>query len=133
MMPIPAETPKETKIALIEGVDSNPIKLPVSGVNIQPITMPAIPPRELVTPASMTNCCKMVRRFAPRDLRMPIYRVRSVTDTSMMFMIPMPATNREIAAIPTNSIVIISVMEVTISNISERLVTLYRSSFMKIP
>ena len=33
----------------------------------------------------------------------------------------------------TNSIVIISVMEVTISNISERLVPLYRSSFMKIP
>ncbi len=34
----------------------------------------------------------MLPRFAPIDLRMPISRVRSVTDTSMMFMMPMPAT-----------------------------------------
>ena len=31
-------------------------------------------------------------------LRMPISRVRSVTVTSMMFMIPMPPTSREMAA-----------------------------------
>ncbi|OIO95579.1 MAG: hypothetical protein AUJ96_26535 [Armatimonadetes bacterium CG2_30_66_41] len=30
---------------------------------------------------------------APTALRMPISRVRSVTETSMMFMIPMPATS----------------------------------------
>ena len=34
-------------------------------------------------------------RFAPIALRMPISRVRSVTDTSMMFMIPMPPTSSE--------------------------------------
>ena len=31
-------------------------------------------------------------RVAPSDLRMPISLVRSVTETSMMFMMPMPAT-----------------------------------------
>ena len=36
---------------------------------------------------------------APSALRMPISRVRSVTDTSMMFMMPMPPTRRLTAAI----------------------------------
>ena len=48
--------------------------------------------------ASMTNCCMIVRSLAPRALRMPISRVRSVTETSMMFMMPMPPTTREMAA-----------------------------------
>ncbi len=39
-----------------------------------------------VVPASMTNWLRMSLCLAPRDLRMPISRVRSVTDTSMMFM-----------------------------------------------
>ena len=42
----------------------------------------------------------MSRRRAPSALRMPISRVRSVTDTSMMFMITMPPTSSEIAATP---------------------------------
>ena len=42
----------------------------------------------------------MSRRLAPIALRMPISRVRSVTDTSMMFMITIPPTSREIAATP---------------------------------
>src|SRR5688572_31845618 len=36
---------------------------------------------------------------APRALRTPISRVLSVTDTSMMFMMPMPPTRRLTAAI----------------------------------
>ena len=35
----------------------------------------------------------MLTRVAPSALRTPISRVRSVTDTSMMFMIPMPPTS----------------------------------------
>ena len=38
---------------------------------------------------------------------MPISRVRSVTDTSMMFMMPIPPTTSEIAAIPASSAVIV--------------------------
>ena len=36
----------------------------------------------------------MFQRVAPSALRTPISRVRSVTDTSMMFMMPMPPTSR---------------------------------------
>jgi len=32
---------------------------------------------------------------APMDMRMPISRVRSVTETSMMFMMPMPPTSSD--------------------------------------
>jgi len=42
---------------------------------------------------------------APIALRRPISRVRSRTDTSMMFMMPIPPTSSEIAAIaPRNSV-----------------------------
>ena len=40
---------------------------------------------------------------APIAMRMPISRVRSVTETSMMFMIPMPPTTSETAATPPSS------------------------------
>ena len=40
----------------------------------------------------------LARRRAPMARRMPISRVRSVTDTSMMFMMPMPPTIRLTAA-----------------------------------
>ena len=50
--------------------------------------------------ASTTNCDRMVRSLAPSALRMPISRVRSVTDTNMMFMMPMPPTSSEMLAMP---------------------------------
>ena len=53
--------------------------------------------------ASMTNCIRMFMRVAPRALRTPISRVRSVTDTSMMFMMPMPPTSRETPAMLASS------------------------------
>ena len=43
--------------------------------------------------ASIRNCSRMVRRLAPMALRTPISRVRSTTETNMMFMMPMPPTN----------------------------------------
>ena len=43
--------------------------------------------------------------MAPSALRTPISRVRSVTDTSMMFMIPMPPTRRLTAAMLASSVV----------------------------
>jgi len=51
-------------------------------------------------------------------MRMPISRVRSVTLTSMMFMMPMPPTSNEIPATePSNSVMIVE-MEPTVSAIS---------------
>ena len=54
----------------------------------------------------------MSRRRAPTALRMPISRVRSRTDTSMMFMIPMPPTISEIEAIPPSSSVSVPLIDV---------------------
>ena len=50
--------------------------------------------------ASIRNWIRMSQRRAPIALRMPISRVRSVTDTSMMFMMPMPPTS---SAMPTTA------------------------------
>ena len=48
---------------------------------------------------------------APTAMRRPISRVRSVTETSMMFMMPTPPTTREIIATQSSSFVISSVVE----------------------
>ena len=56
-----------------------------------------MPPVAAMTTASTRNCSMMSRLRAPTAMRMPISRVRSVTDTSMMFMMPMPPTSSEIA------------------------------------
>ena len=47
----------------------------------------------------------MCRGLAPTAMRMPISRVRSVTLTSMMFMIPMPPTSSDTAAMLASSVV----------------------------
>ena len=48
--------------------------------------------------ASTRNCRRMSLGRAPTAMRMPISRVRSVTETSMMFMMPMPPTRSETPA-----------------------------------
>ena len=63
-----------------------------------PTAIPSAPPSPLSTIASMRNWMRMSRRLAPMALRMPISRVRSVTVTSMMFMIPIPPTTRDMPA-----------------------------------
>ena len=62
--------------------------------------MPRAQPIMQRTTASIRNCTRMVLRLAPMALRMPISRVRSVTVTSMMFMMPIPPTISEMAAMP---------------------------------
>ena len=47
---------------------------------------------------SNRNCRSMLLVDAPTDLRMPISRVRSETETSMIFIMPMPPTTSEIEA-----------------------------------
>ena len=62
-----------------------------------------MPPRQASTMASTRNCSSTSRPTAPMASRMPISRVRSVTDTSMMFMMPMPPTSRLTAATAPSS------------------------------
>ena len=57
------------------------------------------PPTRHRATASTRNCRRMSLASAPTAIRRPISRVRSVTDTSMMFMIPTPPTSSETAAI----------------------------------
>ena len=56
----------------------------------------------------------MCRPFAPIDILRPISRVRSVTETYMMFMMPIPPTSREMPAMQASSTVIRSVVELSI-------------------
>src|SRR6266581_1434049 len=67
----------------------------ISKVSGQAIPSPIRPPSKQMVAASMRNWTRIVRRFAPIALRMPISRVRSATDTNMMFMMPMPPTKSE--------------------------------------
>ena len=73
--------------------------------------MPRQPPSADVTPASTTNWVRMVLSCAPSALRIPISRVRSVTDTSMMFMMPMPPTSSEMPAMAVRTPTIILIIE----------------------
>ena len=60
--------------------------------------MPMAPPIRQSSTASIKNCCKMLLCLAPIAIFMPISLVRSVTETSMMFMTPMPPTTSETTA-----------------------------------
>src|SRR5205814_7769563 len=64
-----------------------------------PNSVPMIPPTNAMVPDSIKNWLRTSRRFAPSALRIPISLVRSVTETSMMFMITMPPTIKEMEAI----------------------------------
>ena len=68
-----------------------------------PKTTPIAPPAALNIIDSIRNCVVMSCRRAPNARRIPISRVRSVTVASMIFMIPMPPTTREMAAILPNT------------------------------
>ena len=83
-----------------------------------PSTTPIIPPPRLSSVASATNWSRMSRRLAPMALRMPISRVRSVTVTSMMFMMPMPPTSREMPAIAPRKTTKVLVVSCSVSMVS---------------
>jgi hypothetical protein len=76
-----------------------------------PSSTPIVPPAMLSDIASATNCRSTSIRFAPSARRRPISFVRSVTDTSMMFMMPIPPTMSEIAATLASRYAIVSVVD----------------------
>ena len=57
-----------------------------------------MPPMMQMTTDSMINCTRILPLVAPKAFRVPISRVRSVMETSMMFITPMPPTTRLIPA-----------------------------------
>ena len=63
-----------------------------------PAMVPMMPPVTQSAALSVRNCSVMSRPRAPSARRTPISRMRSVTLVSIMFMMPMPPTSREIPA-----------------------------------
>ena len=63
-----------------------------------PRMIPIIPPSNVMIPASARNCSNTEPVRAPSAFLIPISLVLSVTDTSMIFITPIPPTSREIAA-----------------------------------
>ena len=93
-----------------------------------PQATPKRPPMTPMTTDSMRNCIMMFWKVAPKALRMPISRVRSVTDTIMMLMMPIPPTTREMAAMLPKNRVSMVVVWVIVSMRLVRLRTLKSSS-----
>ena len=80
--------------------------------------IPIPQPRSVRTLASVRNCMIISELRAHIDRRIPISRVRSETETSMIFIIPIPPTRSEIAAIPPRNILRVSVMLVSVERVS---------------
>ena len=67
---------------------------------------PISPPRLVSTTASVRNCPSIAPFPAPIAFLSPISEVRSVTDTSMMFITPIPPTKSEMPAIHISIILV---------------------------
>src|SRR6185503_1987853 len=80
--------------------NGNPISKAISHAAPNPVSTPKVPPIAVTVTASIRNCVMMSFCRAPTALRMPISFVRSVTDTSMIFITTMPPTTSEIAETP---------------------------------
>ena len=64
-----------------------------------PEATPSTPPIDVSTAASVKNCAIILPFLAPIAFLRPISAVRSVTETSIIFITPIPPTNSDIAAI----------------------------------
>src|SRR5512135_1117640 len=105
-MPMKPENPKASTIDSGDTTVGQP-DIEEMTIDVEtPVMMPMMPPMRDRVSASMMNCSLMSHVFAPMAMRMPISRVRSVTDTSMMFMMPMPPTRSETDAMAPRSRVI---------------------------
>src|SRR5438132_11927956 len=91
--PIAIETAHATT-ALHTGTRASNWSAALSSSPIEsPSRMPSTPPINVSVAASTRNCHRISRRVAPRALRTPISRVRSVTETIIIAMTPIPPTN----------------------------------------
>ena len=83
-----------------------PAIIPMSIAPNMPRTIPIRPPVKDIIADSDKNCVMIEDVLAPNALRIPISLVRSVTDTSIIFMTPIPPTKSEMAATNTTNTVI---------------------------
>ncbi len=88
-----------------------PLNLVTSKDAPQPAATPMMPPKKVSVADSTRNWMLISALFAPNDLRRPISLVRSVTVVSIIFMMPMPPTRREMPAIAARSMVRVPVTD----------------------
>jgi hypothetical protein len=80
-----------------------------------PMATPSAPPMLVSITASTRNWARMRRRRAPSARRTPISLVRSVTETSMMFMTPMPPIRSAMPQMPTEALAMVPVSRSKVS------------------
>src|SRR6266581_2037307 len=97
-MPTVIETANATTTESHETTVAMPATRSMPALSAAPTTIPDTPPVTLMSTASLRNCSRISRSVAPTARRTPISRMRSSTEASMMFMIPMPPTTSEIDA-----------------------------------
>ncbi|KAG1597312.1 hypothetical protein G6F46_014301 [Rhizopus delemar] len=98
-MPIRLLQANAARIEVLENTSEQPISASASTAPSASATLiPSTPPSRQTSTDSIRNCCRMSLRRAPTAMRTPISRVRSGTDTSMMFITPMPPTTNAMAA-----------------------------------
>ena len=104
---IPMIVQTANEIMIEEGVTTvrHPATAVINRVMSKPLTIPITPATRLITNASIKSCHITSAEVAPMARRVPISRVRSVTDTNMIFMIPIPPTNSDILATLANRMV----------------------------
>src|ERR1019366_7178869 len=101
MTPTATETPKATTTEEVVTIVFHSAVRAMSQARKKPKPMPKSPPPTDIRTLSVRNWRTISKRRAPMERRMPISRVRSMTVASTMFMMPMPPTSREMAAMAT--------------------------------
>ena len=71
-----------------------------------PAPTPISPPMDVRTAASVRNCPRIDLFLAPSAFLRPISLVLSVTDTSIIFITPIPPTRSEILAIQRSCLLV---------------------------
>ena len=126
-MPVIAAKPNASATASGDTAVGHPCHNVTPRATPNPTAIPMPPPNRLNTTASTRNCRSTSRPRAPIAIRNPISRVRSVTDTSMMFMIPMPPTSSDTPAMLASRAVIVCVASFRTLAISSIVLTMKSS------
>ena len=110
---IPIATEKTKLIMQAFGLIENPVFFTYSTARLTatPAIIPKVPPINVMDADSTRNCLRMSAGVAPRAFLIPISCFRSVTVTIIMFIIPIPPTKSEIAAIALSIRLSVFVME----------------------
>jgi hypothetical protein len=92
--PIETETKNPTRTDHEVTVAGRGVAVLIRKAIPKPINIPRIPPVPVTKMASIRNCFRISEDRAPIAFRMPISLVRSLTETSIIFMTPIPPTSK---------------------------------------